>query len=70
MDIEQLKRDLERVIRGGVLQSEEPLHSVLLRLDAFSSSPEASELLQHYLSQRSYVKALACLQDPSLPHRI
>jgi len=68
MDMEQLRRDLETVTGARAPSSGESLASVLARLDQLSQSPEMPPRLQHYVSRRSYVKALAWLDDPSTPH--
>lgn len=69
MDIETLKEDLERITGGRVIDPGEKMSEVLARLDAHGQSAEAPERLKHYLSRRSYVKALAWLDNPETPHR-
>lgn len=70
MDVDQLKCDLERITGAREINVGETMAQVLARLDVFAKSPEAHERLQHYLSKRSYVKALAWIEDPSTPHRV
>jgi len=68
MEQEELRRDLERVTGARALNDGESLAAVLGRLDQASQSTELPAKFQHYLSRRSYVKALAWLDDPSTPH--
>lgn len=69
MDIdERLKSDLERITGQRGIEAHETMTDVLARLDVVSQSPRTAERLKHYLKQRSYVKALAWLNDPSTPH--
>lgn len=60
--------DLESVSGRRPLSDGETTLEVLNRLDACSKLPEVPERLQHYLSKRSYVKALAWFEDPKSPH--
>lgn len=46
------------------------MREVLARLDAASKDPGLPERLEHYLSKRSYVKALEWLDNPDLPHQV
>ncbi|MFP4157929.1 MAG: hypothetical protein ACLFU4_09960 [Opitutales bacterium] len=46
------------------------LPEVLAWLDRFAAGRELPERLAHYLSRRSYVKALEWLDDPDTPHRV
>ncbi len=66
----QLRRDLERITGRAPSASEEPMAHVLQRLDEWAAKPGLPERLQHYLSRRSYVKALEWLDDPDTPHRV
>tara|TARA_B100000497_G_C7464796_1_gene286897 strand:+ start:279 stop:491 length:213 start_codon:yes stop_codon:yes gene_type:complete len=68
MTIEQLKSDLERITGKRTIESTETMAQVLARLDEIAKSVDAPERLKHYLSKRSYVKALAWIEDPSTPH--
>lgn len=68
MTIEQLKSDLERITGKRTIESTETMAQVLARLDEIAKSVDAPEQLKHYLSKRSYVKALAWIEDPSTPH--
>ncbi len=69
MDTEQLKADLERITFGRAMEPGETMSQVLTRLDACVRSAHVPDGLQHYLSKRSYVKALAWLEDPAVPHQ-
>lgn len=68
MDTESLKADLGRITGARAIDGAEKMSDVLARLDAIARSEEIPERLKHYLSKRSYVKALAWLEDPSTPH--
>lgn len=68
MTFEQLKADLECITGKRTIQATETMVQVLARLDEMAKSLDAPEQLQHYLSKRSYVKALAWIEDPSSPH--
>ena len=64
-----LKENLEYITQQKTLPEEESLANVLARLDAMAKEPDLPERLQHYLSKRSYVKALEWMDNPDLPHR-
>ena len=68
MDYKQLKIDLQRISGKCEMQSGETLVQVLERLDSKAQSDNTPPQLKHYLVQRSYVKALDCIDDPSAPH--
>ena len=67
--MEQLKIDLECITGKRMNETDETIAQVLARLDVMAKSTDAPERLQHYLSKRSYVKALAWLEDPTTPHQ-
>lgn len=68
MDTEQLKRDLAAITGQRAIEAGETMTQILARLDAIAKTSHTPEKLQHYLSKRSYVKAIAWLEDPSTPH--
>ena len=68
MTMEQLKSDLECITGKRTVEPTETMAQVLARLDEMAKSVYAPERLKHYLSKRSYVKALAWIEDPSTPH--
>ena len=68
MAMEQLKIDLECITGKRTIESTETMAQVLARLDEMAKTVDAPERLKHYLSKRSYVKALAWIEDPSIPH--
>ena len=68
MAMEQLKSDLECITGKRTIEATETMAQVLARLDEMAKSVDAPERLKHYLSKRSYVKALAWIEDPSTPH--
>jgi len=63
-----MKIDLECITGQRGLEEGETMAQVLARLDAIAKSSPIPERLEHYLSKRSYVKALAWLADPATPH--
>ncbi|MFW6354394.1 MAG: hypothetical protein ACOC3I_08425 [Verrucomicrobiota bacterium] len=63
-----MKKDLQTVLRAVVRPAEAPGLSVaeaLAQLDALARDPAADldPHLRHYLQKRSYVKALAFVED-------
>ncbi len=70
MDVELLRLDLERITQKRALSDGESLVNVLQRLDELARTPNIPDRLEHYLSKRSYEKALAWLDDPEQPHRM
>lgn len=46
-----------------------PIREALARLDAIVADEALPKDLAHYLSRRSYVKALECLDNPDMPHK-
>ncbi|MFT6236263.1 MAG: hypothetical protein ACJAU9_001354 [Lentimonas sp.] len=68
MDQNQLKLDLEYITLARDLPKEESLRTVLARLDGFAKTPNLHDRLEHYLTKRSYAKALAWLENPDSPH--
>lgn len=68
MEMERLQVDLEYVTASRALPEGEALSEALRRLDARAAEPELPERLAHYLSKRSYAKALAWLENPDMPH--
>ena len=70
MNFEQLKIDLQRISGKCEMQSGETLVQVLERIDSNAESDSIPPQLKHYLVQRSYVKALDCIDDPAAPHQV
>jgi hypothetical protein len=68
MDQNQLKLDLEYITLARDLPKGESLRTVLARLDGFAKAPNLHDRLEHYLTKRSYTKALAWLENPDSPH--
>ena len=68
MDFEFLRDDLLYVTQQKELPKELSLVTLLSRLDEVSKRSDLPERLEHYLSKRSYVKALEWLDQPDLPH--
>ena len=67
MQYDCLRMDLELVTQKRSLQVGDSLAEVLKRLDELELE-DFPERLQHYLSQRSYNKALIWLDNPDTPH--
>ena len=70
MYFEQLKIDLELICGKREMQSGETISQVLVRLDSSAQSDSLPPQLKHYLGQRSYAKALDCIDDPYAPHQL
>lgn len=68
MNFEELRADLERVVGDRPLAEGETLVDALARLDGAAASGDCSGRLKHYLSRRSYRKALEWLDAPPEPH--
>lgn len=68
MDQAQLKLDLEYITQARELPEGESLRTVLARLDAYAQAPDLHDRLEHYLTKRSYAKALIWLDNPDSPH--
>lgn len=69
MNREQLHRNLK--IATGLENPENgmTIREVLADLDALSRDESLPRDLAHYLSRRSYVKALEWLAHPDMPHK-
>lgn len=70
MDEAILRQNLEIITQQKSLPEGETMRDVLARLDAAAQKPDLPERLEHYLTKRSYVKALEWLDDPDLPHQV
>jgi hypothetical protein len=68
MDRDRLKLDLEYVAQVRELPEGESLRTVLARLDADAKAPDLDSRLEHFLTKRSYAKALAWVDNPETPH--
>ena len=69
MDAEQLINDLKIVTQTVPMPEGDSLAEALRRLDHAIEAHALPSQLVHYLSRRSYVKALAWLENPELPHQ-
>lgn len=70
MEASVLRVNLEYITQRRERPPEVALPEVLAYLDQVVEDPELPERLAHYLSRRSYVKALDWLDDPELPHQV
>lgn len=69
MKTDQIRADLEHIVAGRALSDGETLADVLMRLDRQVASQALPGRLEHYLSKRSYQKALDWLNNPESPHQ-
>lgn len=65
-----LRDNLEYITQQKSLPPGLTIKDVLSSLDAASKEPDLPERLEHYLSKRSYVKALEWIDNPDLPHSV
>lgn len=70
MDREQIEIDLKCITQKQSLSPDETMIDVLRRLDSVAEQSDLPERLQHYLSKRSYLKALEWLENPETPHYV
>jgi hypothetical protein len=70
MNQDALKLDLEYITQARPLPANETFSQVLGRVDEVARQADLPDRLQHYLSQRSYVKALVWLDNPDSPHHL
>ncbi|MFT4902102.1 MAG: hypothetical protein ACI81V_001387 [Lentimonas sp.] len=70
MEFEKLRVDLEQVTQQRPYFEGESMVHVLARLDAFAAQADVPSMLLHYLTRRSYIKALDWLDHPEAPHQI
>ncbi|MFP4069224.1 MAG: hypothetical protein ACLFVC_03500 [Opitutales bacterium] len=69
MDVESLRDDLEYITQSRPLPEGGSMAEVLRRLDRAACAGDLPARLEHYLTRRSYVKALDWLDHPETPHR-
>ncbi len=67
--MDSVKSDLEIVTQLVSVPEGDSMVMALRRLDAVAKESTLPAQLKHYLLQRSYVKALAWLDNPELPHQ-
>lgn len=70
MSDEKLRSNLMWATGQKPVPEDRSLTEVLAWLDRLAQGGELPERLTHYLSRRSYVKALEWLEDPDIPHRL
>lgn len=68
MERQQLREDLECIVQKREVAAGESMVDILKRLDAVAKEPSLPHQLEHYLSKRSYLKALEWLDQPETPH--
>jgi hypothetical protein len=66
--IDTIRKDLEIITLQKPPPAGENYADALKRLDALNERQDLPERLEHYLSKRSYLKALAWLDNPNMPH--
>jgi hypothetical protein len=69
MILDSIREDLLYVTGQKTLPENKSLVAVLSKLDEVSRGEDLPERLEHYLSRRSYIKALEWLDNPDLPHK-
>lgn len=69
MQMDELRADLEIATQLVPAPEGDSLVEALRRLDTAAKGGSLPAQLQHYLERRSYVKALAWLDNPELPHQ-
>lgn len=69
MNASSLREDLEWITGRALKPEGVSLGDILARLDALAEDSVLPEALAHYLSKRSYVKALEWLDHPEMPHQ-
>lgn len=70
MKFEKTRRHLKIVTGIEEPPADLPIREALARLDAMAADESLPNDLAHYLSRRSYVKALECLDNPDMPHNV
>lgn len=69
-----LDKDLREHLEWVTAQKKPPedvsLTEILSQLDRYTATAKLPERLHHYLTRRSYLKALEWLDDPDIPHRL
>lgn len=70
MQTDRLKTDLEFVTLRRPLVSGDTMLEVMARLDAAARSADTPDRMKHYLSKRSYLKALDFIENPQIPHQL
>ncbi len=66
---ENLQSHLLWITGREPLPEDKNLTEILIWLDDYVARETLPERLHHYLSRRSYIKALEWLEDPGIPHR-
>ena len=70
MKIKEIRADLECIVGSRSVAEGETIANVLQRLDQCVRSEPLDERFKHYLMKRSYVKAIAWLDNPEMSHQI
>jgi uncharacterized protein with von Willebrand factor type A (vWA) domain len=68
-NMEELRTDLEIATQQRSAPEGDSLIEALGRLDAVAGQGNLPKQLQHYLERRSYLKALAWLENPDQAHQ-
>lgn len=69
MNYEEIRQNLQIVTGGQKPPEGTTIQEALRRLDEIAKLAELPRDLAHYLSRRSYVKALEWLDNPDMPHK-
>jgi hypothetical protein len=70
MDTDQIRYNLKVATGAEKPQEGLAIEDALRRLDTMAKEANLPGDLAHYLSRRSYVKALEWLDNPDMSHRI
>ena len=70
LDFESVRKDLEHVVGQSALPEGKTLTDFLQRLDEASKTEGIPAQMKHYLERRSYLKALAWLDNPEMKHTL
>lgn len=70
MNLEEIALNLKIATGAERLPEGSRIQDALQRLDAISKDETLPKDLAHYLSRRSYVKALEWLDHPDMPHEV
>ncbi len=70
METSQIRADIECIVGKRAILEGDTVSDLLKRLDEASELEYIHQQLRHYLTKRSYIKALAWLDNPETPHQL